>query len=82
MRISDILIELLIRQLTCEDAIEKKITFNNGFTREKFKHMDAYEKFLHLLALLLNGDRVDKDSTKLQYRDLTGPEKNTSVSKN
>ena len=55
LRISDVLIELLIRQLKCEDAIEKKITFNNGFPREKFKHMDAYEKFLHSIGTL-NGE--------------------------
>ena len=71
--ISDVLVELLIRQLKCEDAIEKKITFNNGFAREKFKHMDAYQKFLHSVGIAFEW-RVDKDSKKLQYQDLTGPE--------
>ena len=74
LHISDVLTELFIRQLKCEDAIEKKITFNNGFAQEKFKHMDAYEKFLHSIGIAFEW-RVDKDSKKLQYRDLTGSEK-------
>ena len=51
LRISDVLIKLLIRQLKREDAIDKKARFNSGFARDKFKHMDAYEKFLHSLEI-------------------------------
>ena len=42
LRISDILIELLVRQLKREDAIDKKATFYSGFARDKFKHMDVF----------------------------------------
>ena len=45
-RISDNLIELLIQQLCREDAIDEVKTFPSGFTREKYKHMARYEKFL------------------------------------
>ena len=74
LRISDVLIELLIRQLKCEDAIDKKLTFNTGFARDKYRHMDAYEKFLHSIGIAFEWS-VDKDTKKLSYRDLTGPEK-------
>ena len=50
LRISDVFIELLIRQLKCEDAIEKKITFNNGFAREKFKKRMLMRNFSIQLA--------------------------------
>lgn len=46
LRISDHLIELLIQQLCREDAIDEVKTFSSGFTREKYKHMAGYEKFL------------------------------------
>ena len=74
LRISDVLIELLVRQLKREDAIDKKATFNSGFARDKFKDMDAYEQFLHSLGIAFEWT-VDRDSKKLSYRDLTGPEK-------
>jgi len=44
LRISENLIELLIRKLRCQDAIDKKATFPNVFSKDKFKHMAAYEK--------------------------------------
>ena len=59
--ISGVLIELLIRQLKCEDAIDKKITFNTGFARDKYRHMDAYEKFLHSIGIAFEWS-VDKDT--------------------
>ena len=46
LRISDNLIELLIQQLCRGDAIDEVKTFPSGFTREKYKHMARYEKFL------------------------------------
>ena len=74
LRISDILIELLIRQLRKEDALEKKDTFIGGFNRAKYRHMDSYQKFLNSIGIAFEW-MVDKDTKKLQYRDLTGPEK-------
>ena len=35
LRISDNLIELLIRELRRQDSIEKTVKFNDGFSREK-----------------------------------------------
>ena len=51
LRISDNLTELLIRELRRKDACEKITTFPNGFSREKFKHMAAYETFLKTLSI-------------------------------
>lgn len=62
LRISDNLIELLIRELTRQDAVGKLQKFPNGFQREKHKHMAFSWK-------------INKDTKKLEYRDLTGPEK-------
>ena len=74
LRISDNLIELLIRELKRQDAIEKKVTFNDGFPRDKYKHMAGYEAFLQNLGISFQWN-IGKDSKKLEYRDLTGPEK-------
>jgi len=74
LRISDNLIELLIRELRRMDTIEKKDTFTNGFPRDKYKHMAAYETLLRNLGISFQW-HIGKDSKKLEYRDLTGPEK-------
>jgi len=50
-RISDNLIELLLRELWRQDAIDKRDTLANGFAREKFKHMAACEKLLQDLGI-------------------------------
>ena len=75
LRISDVLIELLI---TREYAIDKKLTFDKGFARDTYRHMDTYEKFLHSIDIVFGivfERSVDKHTKKLSYRDLTGPEK-------
>lgn len=74
LRISDNLIELLIRQLRMLDSIEKKVTFPNGFSREKYKHMARYETFLANLGISFQRN-IGKETKKLEYRDLTGLEK-------
>ena len=74
LRISDVLIDLLIRELRRSDAIEKKKTFSDSFPRDKHKHMASYEEFVKSIGISLNF-RINKDSKKLEYRDLTGPEK-------
>ena len=76
LRISDNLIELLIRELRRQDSIEKKSTFAHGFPRDKFKHMAAYEKLLRDLGISFEW-RVGPETKKLEYRDLNGPEKIT-----
>ena len=72
LRISDNLIELLIRQLRTLDSIEKKMTFSDGFSRDKYKHMAGYEQFLSSLGISFQW-QIGKDTKKLEYRDLTGP---------
>ena len=74
MRISDNLIELLIRELRRKDAIDKVSTFSNGFCRNKYRHMAGYEKFVKELGINFEW-KINRDSKKLEYRDLTGPEK-------
>lgn len=74
LRISDNLIELLIRELRRQDAIDKSNTFSNGFCRTKYKHMAGYETFVKSLGISFEW-KINKDTKKLEYRDLTGPEK-------
>ena len=74
LRISDVLIDLLIRELRRSDAVEKKTTFSDGFLRDKYKHMASYEEFVKSIGISFNF-RINKESKKLEYRDLTGPEK-------
>ena len=74
LRISDDLIELLIRELRRSDVIEKVKSFSAGFSREKYKHMARYETFLQDLGISFEW-RLNKDAKQLEYRDLTGPEK-------
>ena len=69
LRISDVLIDLLIRELRRGDAIEKKKNFLS-----KYQHMASYEEFIKSIGISFNF-RINKDSKKLEYRDLTGPEK-------
>ena len=74
LRVSDVLIELLILELRTQDAINKNQTFANGFARDKFNHMAKYETFLNSIGIKFEWF-VNKDTKKLQYRDLKGPEK-------
>ncbi|CAH3140038.1 unnamed protein product [Pocillopora meandrina] len=74
LRISDNLIELLIRQLRRLDSIEKKVTFTDRFPRDKYKYMAGYEMLLNNLGVSFQW-HIGKESKKLEYRDLTGPEK-------
>ena len=73
LRISDVLIDLFIRELRRSDAIEKKKT-SDGFPRDKYKHMACYEEFIKSIGITFNF-RINKESKKLEYRDLTEPEK-------
>lgn len=74
LRISDNLIQLLIRELCRKDAIDKVSTFSNGFCQNRYRHMAGYEKFLKDLGISFEW-KINKDTKKLEYRDLTGPEK-------
>ena len=74
LRISDVLTDLLIREWRRSDAIEKKTTFSDGFSRDKYKHMASYEELIKSIGISFNF-RINKESKKLEYRDLTGPQK-------
>ena len=74
LRVPDVLIEFLILELRTQDAINKNQTFGNVFARDKSNHMAKYETFLKSIGIKFESF-VNKDTKKLQYRDLTGPEK-------
>ncbi|KAL9970448.1 hypothetical protein ACROYT_G022824 [Oculina patagonica] len=75
LRISDTLINLLILELQRQDAVDKKKKFNDGFERSKYKHMAGWETYLNDTLKIPFNWFVCKDSKKLKWRDLTGPEK-------
>ena len=75
LRISDVLIARLIHDLRTSDLIEKKVTFSTGLDRHLYGHMARYEKFLKEDLKLSFEWRINKETNKLEYRDLTGPEK-------
>lgn len=75
LRISDNLINLLILQLRKEDAIDKKRAFNEGLDRSKYKHVAGWEKYLNDTLKIPFNWFICKESKKLKWRDLTGPEK-------
>ena len=51
LRISDNLMELLIRELRSKDAIDKVSTFSNGFCLNRYRNMAGYEKFVKELGI-------------------------------
>lgn len=74
LKIFDNLFELLIRELKRQNAINKVKTFPCGFNRERYKHIAGYEHFLRQTGVSFEW-RVESNTKKLEYRDLTGPEK-------
>ena len=75
LRISDNLTNLLILEFRRQDSIDKKKTFNDGFERSKYQHMASLESYLNNILKIPFHWFVCKDSKKLKWRDLTGPEK-------
>ena len=75
LRIADNLINLLILEFRRLDAIDKKKSFNDGFERSKYTHMAGWESYLNDHLKISFNWYVCKDSKKLKWRDLTGPEK-------
>lgn len=57
------------------DAIDKKKTFSDGFDRSKYNYMARWEHFLNNTLKISFNWYVCKDSKKMKWRDLTGPEK-------
>ena len=74
LRVSDNLFELLIKELRRQDAIDKVKAFPNGINKEKCKHMASYQVFLQQIGISFEW-KVEPNTKKLEYRDLTGPEK-------
>ena len=52
----------------------KRKTFSDGFPIDKQKHIRSYEGFIESIRISFNF-RINKESKKPEYRDLTGPEK-------
>eukprot|EP00112_Aurelia_sp_Birch-Aquarium-sp1_P026799 Seg9737.2 transcript_id=Seg9737.2/GoldUCD/mRNA.D3Y31 product="hypothetical protein" protein_id=Seg9737.2/GoldUCD/D3Y31 len=73
LRICDVLIENLILRMKTEDAIQKSI-FSSGFDVTKYKQMKHYVDLLNSLGIPFSF-ATNKDSRKMEYRSLNGPEK-------
>ena len=71
LRISDVLINLLIRDLRVLDGIEKA----HNLDRTKAKHLEQYEQFLVQSCKIHFKFYTDKTSQSIKWRDLVGPEK-------
>ncbi len=73
LRISDLLTNLLIQELRRQDGIEKATTVK--LDRSKLTNLTAYETFLNHTCKICFQWYVSEETKKLQWRDLTGPEK-------
>ena len=78
LRVSDLLLNLLIRDLQILDGIKKGTSKLPDKT--KHKNMKAYEEFLNGPCKIRFKWYLD-DSNKFAYRDLTGPEKHRVFNK-
>ena len=73
LRVSDLLINLFIEELRRQDGIEKA-TFDK-LDRSKMTNLVVYENFLNNSCKIRFQWYISQDTKKLQWRDLTGPEK-------
>lgn len=73
LRICDVLVNLLITDLRRLDGIDKARVLK--LDRTKVVNIVRYEKFINETCKVAFHFFVDKDSKKLKWRDLTGPEK-------
>jgi len=74
-RISDKLFKLLVGELRTLDNISANTIFSAGIDRNKTKHIATLEKICSYWVYNLSCMSINKDSRKLEYRDLNGPEK-------
>jgi len=70
LRISDVLITLLIRDLEIVDDLHDKLP-----NKKKGKSLVTYKEFLNGPCKIKFAWYIDKESKRLKCRDLTGPEK-------
>ena len=73
LKIADILINLLIRDIRILDGIHAKTCSDSD--KSKARNLIAYESFVNEVCKVRFNFRIDKDTKKLNWRDLTGPEK-------
>jgi len=73
LRVSDVLINLLLVDLKRADAIERLNKFNK-FDSEKYKHLDAYQKFVSSLTVPGYKFWIGPNSKQLKIQSLTAPE--------
>ena len=71
LRIGDVLINLLIRDLRFLDGVEKA----TSVITPDSTNLKSYEEFLNKSCKIRFHWFIDKDSKSLKWRDLTGPEK-------
>ncbi|XP_069103679.1 uncharacterized protein [Argopecten irradians] len=74
LRITDKLTALLIMELRTLDNIATKSTFPSGLDKTKAKHIAQFEMVMEQLGIHFEFG-VEKDTSKLYYTDLNGPEK-------
>ncbi|XP_069136601.1 uncharacterized protein [Argopecten irradians] len=74
LRISDKLFNLLVSDLRCLDNIKANSTFTSTQEKDKLKNVLKLESVLQMLGIHFELG-VNVDSKKLEYRELTGPEK-------
>ncbi|XP_060081616.1 uncharacterized protein LOC132560929 [Ylistrum balloti] len=75
LRISDKLFNLLLSDLRCLDNINENSTFTSVYEKkDKLKHVLKLENVLQQLGIHFEIG-VNQETKKLDYRDLTGPEK-------
>ena len=72
----DNLIQLFIRELKIGDSIDKKKTYSDNFSRDKYEHMAGYDSYLQSLGIPYHW-YVSKETKQLENRDLTGPDRQT-----
>ena len=78
LRISDVLINLLIRDIQILDGLERH---TSELPDKQKANMTAYVEFLNGPCKVKFNWYIDKKVNKLTYRDLTGPEKHRLFSK-
>ena len=66
LRICDNLIQLFIRELKIGDSIHQKKTYSDNFSRDKYKHMAGYERYLQSLGIPFHW-YISKETKQLEY---------------
>ena len=74
LRVSDVLLNLLLVDLKWADAIERLNKFSK-FDSDKYKHLDAYQKFVSSLGVPGYKFWIGQNCKQLKIRSLTGPER-------